>query len=305
MATGMPGAMADDTPLEIARLPGLTADLLTLTEEALLLVSGWNSFVCVHTVQSEMRGRMQTERLESLFFALIQAGALSRLKRDRRGHAFDQYRVEADCLRQTIHDAIVARRVLEQMQAKQPGGRVELVATLPENLPLDAQIRRNILSLATALHRLITEAEQEILILTPFFEQSGFDRLASALLAAANRGAIITIVTHQLSNPGSVNHQVLSSLARQAAARGLRNQFIFWEYQLIEEHHVVPGAHAKVLVSDGRDAYVGSANLTEYGMARRMEIGVLLRGPIVGQLRGMFQAILQSNQTKQVALENR
>ncbi len=294
-----------DVALGIARLPGLTADLLALIEKALLLVSDRDGVVSVHTVQAEMQDRFSGKRLEALFFSLSQAEALKRVKQSRRGHTFDQYLVEPDRLRQTIRDATLARLVLEQVQVEaEQAGQVELVATLPENLPPDTRIRHSILPLAAALHRLITEAEREILILNPFFERAGFDRLASALLAAADRGVATTIVTHRLSDPGSVNHQVLGSLATLAAARGMGKHFTFWEYQQVEERRVVPAAHAKVLLVDGRSAYIGSANMTEYGMARFLEIGVLLQGPLVRRLKLIFQAILGSNQAEQVTLQS-
>jgi putative cardiolipin synthase len=235
------------------------------------------------------------ERLETLFFALDQAGALRRVQRDRRGHALDRYQVEPEILRQVIHDATVARRVLQRVQAEH-AGEVELVATLPDSLPLGSQSQQGILPLAAALHRLITEAGEEILILNPFFEQEGFDRWASALLSAASKGVTITIITRQLSDPTSVNRQVLGELNRQAISRGLRDHFLFWEYQEVADGRMVLVSHAKVLVSDGERAYLGSANLTEYGMSRFLEIGVLLRGALVGQLRQVFQAIRESDQ---------
>jgi phosphatidylserine/phosphatidylglycerophosphate/cardiolipin synthase-like enzyme len=185
------------------------------------------------------------------------------------------------------------------MQAEH-AGEVELVATLPDSLPLGSQSQQGILPLAAALHRLITEAEVEILILNPFFEQEGFDRLASALLSAASRGVTITIIPRQLSDPTSVNSQVLGELNRQAISRGLRDHFLFWEYQQIADDRMVLASHAKVLVSDGERAYLGSANLTEYGMSRFLEIGVLLKGALVRRLVQVFQAIRESDQAKQI-----
>lgn len=43
--------------------------------------------------------------------------------------------------------------------------------------------------------------------------------------------------------------------------------------------------HAKVVISDGRKALVGSANLTRSGLRSNIEIGVLLEGPVVRDLR--------------------
>jgi len=290
-----------DVALEIARVPELTPDLLAVIEEALLRVYHRDSVVSVRTVETEVQDRFTAERLEGLFFALTQAGVLARVRRDRRGHSFDQYRVDRDRLRQTIHDAVVARHVLEQMEAEQAGG-VQLVATFPDSLPLDPQIRRTIPSLAAALHRLITEAESEIIILNPFFEQEGFERLSTALLAAAARGVLITIITRQLSDPASPNHQVLSRMARQATAKGLDRRFVFYQYQQVETDHIVGAAHAKVLLADRRMAYVGSANLTEYGMARFLEIGVILRGASVGGLRQLAMAMLTAPSAERIFL---
>jgi hypothetical protein len=223
LATGM-SAVPIDVALDIARLSELTTDLLALLEGVLLFVSGRDGAVSMKAVQSEVGGRLTMERLETLFFALDQAGALRRVQRDRRGHAFDRYQVEPEILRQVIHDATVARRVLQRVQAEH-AGEVELVATLPDSLPPDIQSHQGVLSLAAAIHRLITEAREEILILNPFFEQEGFDRWASALLSAASRGVTITIITRQLSDPTSVNRQVLEELNRQAVARVLNDHF--------------------------------------------------------------------------------
>lgn len=294
-------AVLAETVLGIARLPALTPDLLELIEGAIISVTRRDGTVSIRSVQAEMSGRLATERLEPLFFTLAHAGILTGRKRDRRGHAFDQYQVNVTRLHQIIHDATVARYVLEQVQAEQKqGGQVELIATLPDNLPLDSEIRRSIASLAAALHRLITEAEREIIILNPFFEQAGFDRLASALLAAARRGTAITIISHRLTDPTSTNHTVMSRLVRRAAADSLNDRFSFYEYQQGEAGHIVLASHAKVLLADGEKAYIGSANLTEYGMARRVEIGVLLQGPQVKHLRLVLKAIMESQAAQRV-----
>jgi putative cardiolipin synthase len=290
-----------NTALEIARLPDLTAELLAVVEKALLLARDQEGLVSVHALAAEMQDRYPRSRLEALFFALSRAGALMRIRRDRHGHCFDLYQVEPVRLRQTVHDASVARSVLDEMRAAhEQTDRVELIATLPESLCLGSEEQHGVPSLCAGLHRLITQTEQEILILSPFFEQVGFDRFASALLAAARRGVVTTVITHQLGTPGSINHRVLSALAREAAIQKLNDCFTFWEYQHDEKSRIVPAAHAKVLVSDSRSAYVGSANLTEHGMAQFLELGVLLHGPLVTQLTMMLRAILASKEARRV-----
>lgn len=55
-------------------------------------------------------------------------------------------------------------------------------------------------------------------------------------------------------------------------------------------------AHAKILLADN----LGSANLTEYGMARVVEVGLILQGSPVHLLQQIFQAILVAGQTEEV-----
>jgi len=52
------------------------------------------------------------------------------------------------------------------------------------------------------------------------------------------------------------------------------------------------GSHAKVLLSDSTAAYIGSANLTDPGLAGHLEIGVLLGGPPVHQLAAFWAHLL-------------
>ena len=46
----------------------------------------------------------------------------------------------------------------------------------------------------------------------------------------------------------------------------------------------VLGSHAKLCVSDGIAAYIGSAKLTGPGWAGHIELGVLVRGPLARQV---------------------
>ncbi len=292
LATGMSAASVD-AALEIARLPDLSPELLALVEETLLFIGKRDGAVSMRAVQAGVGDRLTSERLETVFFALTQAGVLTRWKRDQRGYAFDQYHVDPNRLRQIIRDVTVVRHVLALVEEQQ-AGRIELIATLPDNLPLDPEIRRTIPSLAAALHRLITEAEKELIILNPFFESTGFEHLETALLEAARRGVTIVIVSSMLSEPASINYRVIKNFIRQALAEALIERFKFYEYRSTEGDKD-PSLHAKVIISDRRIAYIGSANLTEYGLTHNLEIGILSEGSHLQQLQSVVQAIVQSS----------
>jgi len=170
LVTGMKDATIEDI-LGLAYLTDLSFEQLALIESALLFVGVRDGVVSVQSVQAELGERLKVDSLKTLFFALSHAGVLTRQERDRRGYAYDRYHVDSSRLHQIMQQVALVRRVLAHLQVKEEqAGRVELVATLPDTLPLNPEIRRSISSLAAALHRLISEAEKEVIILSPFFE---------------------------------------------------------------------------------------------------------------------------------------
>ncbi len=294
-------AAVSDAILEIAHMPSLNAKRLTLIEGALLLVSSRDGNASIQSVLEATGDSVSSELVQSVFYALSQIGALKRKSRDPRGLNFDSYHVHPSLLHQRIQDVGTVKSVLVRMRGEdQQSKHVELVATLPDDFLIDSHARSAILSLSSALHRLVTEAEQEILILNPYFEQIGFDRLSSALLASAERGVSITVVTYQLSDTTSPNYRVLEQVAKQAQIRGLIKQFEFRNYQHNIGNRILPIAHAKIVFIDGIKGYIGSANLTEYGMAYNLEVGVILDGPETEKVKQMFDGILASEQARSV-----
>ncbi|MGH2442051.1 MAG: phospholipase D-like domain-containing protein, partial [Chloroflexota bacterium] len=51
-----------------------------------------------------------------------------------------------------------------------------------------------------------------------------------------------------------------------------------------------PYIHAKAVLTDRSEAFIGSENLSGQSLDRNREIGVLLRGPVVDRLRLTFQS---------------
>lgn len=285
----------------IARLPGLDTTTLTLLEGALLLLHGRDGMVSIRNTYSLVSSHLPKERVEAIFYTLAGVRGLVRQQRDRRGQDYDQYQVDTDHLRQIFRDAAFLKQWLIQVQAEpKPSAQTQLIATLPDNLPLDPETRRRIPSLSVTLHRLITSASQEIIILNPFFEQEGFNRLASALLAAAGRSVAIIIVSRQITDPMAVNYRVIKELFEQSQHQGVADKFCFYEYQQVENGRMILTSHAKMMVVDRQIAYIGSANLTEYGMARFVEIGITLTGSNASDLRVLMDAIINAVETKKI-----
>jgi len=50
--------------------------------------------------------------------------------------------------------------------------------------------------------------------------------------------------------------------------------------------------HSKVIIADEQEAYIGSANFTNYGLSQNLEVGVILRGEEVSDLQSIFTGVI-------------
>lgn len=117
-----------------------------------------------------------------------------------------------------------------------------------------------------ALSDLIAEAEQEIVLVSYATLPSA--KIRGALLEATARGVALTLLFERPSdNPAFRGHD--NPLPDLAATR------LHWP-AAAREHHA--SMHAKLLVVDRHTALVGSANLTDHGLERNLECGLLIRG---------------------------
>ena len=79
--------------------------------------------------------------------------------------------------------------------------------------------------------------------------------------------------------------------------------YTVWDETVPADEQVQDGStpsftfHAKVLLSDESYVYVGSANLTDYGFDRYLELGVVLEGPAVSSFSDLITYLLDSQAT--------
>jgi phosphatidylserine/phosphatidylglycerophosphate/cardiolipin synthase-like enzyme len=130
------------------------------------------------------------------------------------------------------------------------------------------------------LTELIATATDRLIISAPFLQPgAGISTgvLNAALKAALKRGVRVELVTTGQSLSGLD----IASLKRAAGATGgLR---VSQPTTNVLDSKVL-GSHAKLCVSDGIAAYIGSANLTGPGLAGHIELGVLVRGAVAKQV---------------------
>ncbi|AZN39560.1 phospholipase D-like domain-containing protein [Paenibacillus albus] len=163
-----------------------------------------------------------------------------------------------------------------------------LLATVPQHFSHNMDLENQIEDLFSTIHKLITDSREEIILASPFFEEEGVNMLANTLQYAIRRGVKVKIITRRTSENISIIKKLISNIDG-----GLRKNLLIYEYrERIEGESFT--FHAKVLVSDRSRAYLGSANFTQYGFERNIELGVLLKGKQVIPLYSLLNIMLSS-----------
>lgn len=134
---------------------------------------------------------------------------------------------------------------------------------------------------------LIAQAQQQIVIAAPFLQRDeGLSKppLSNALDAALARGVHV----HILSTGAALQDLSVGTKATQYTS-----QIHLYQPQVNIEDSTKLGSHAKFCLADGKQAYIGSANLTRPGLGQHLEIGVLVEEEIAKQLQYLWEYLLQ------------
>lgn len=176
---------------------------------------------------------------------------------------------------------------------------VELAWTLPEGLggPKALTAQR---SIADVIRSVISCAEERLWLVSPFMDEAGIEQLFTPAMSAIVHGVRLTVITHHLREIGSANSQAIERLRRGASALEGHLRAYSAREAFVDHRGVHPLLHAKMVVADGRRAYVGTANLTGHGLLTHLEVGFSLSGDYVRQIESLLQALIASELVEQV-----
>ncbi|MFF3444145.1 DISARM system phospholipase D-like protein DrmC [Streptosporangium sp. NPDC002721] len=143
--------------------------------------------------------------------------------------------------------------------------RVESVWSGPSTHPVPVR------ATAQVLVDLVGEASHELLLMT--YSATPYAPLVDALASAVRRGVSVTAVVETLQGAGSA-----LGGAEPAAAFAAVTGVELWHWPVARRTEKGAKTHAKLAVADRRVMLVSSANLTQSGVARNIEAGLLVRG---------------------------
>lgn len=126
-------------------------------------------------------------------------------------------------------------------------------------------------STASTLTKLVREARTELIAMT--YSARAYPPLTAALTDALARGVRVDIVVETVSGSGG-----LLQGPEPASAFALVPGIHLWTWDPARRTHDRSRQHAKLAVADATVLYLGSANLTESGLRKNIEAGILIRG---------------------------
>lgn len=301
-----------ENALSIAEITGREISVLEQLEGEFLVAGGKKD----DTSPAEVANSVNLDRSKviDVFRQLRQSGAIDRTTVGPTSGE-SRYDIQTPLVRDIFS---AARQSIDYIQAFEerspPESEVQPLVTFPEDpafegvSPYDYNMKWLMPSLTSA----IKDANNSITIVTPFFDESGFETLQDVLINALRRGVEVTIITRYLSDRDSYNRYVLSRFAARVddSDAPLSNltfiDYTVWDSDVPEGEKKQDGEnpaftlHAKVMLFDERVAYIGSANVTDYGFDRYLELGVILRGPPVPDLSKLVTFLKESDAASKV-----
>lgn len=124
---------------------------------------------------------------------------------------------------------------------------------------------------AQVIVEVVGEARQELLLMT--YSAKPYPPLLDALAGATGRGVAVSVVVETLGGAGSA-----LAGAEPAAAFASVDGVRLWHWPVSRRAETGAKMHAKVAVADRRVLLVSSANLTQSGVGKNIEAGLLVRG---------------------------
>ncbi|MEV4621208.1 DISARM system phospholipase D-like protein DrmC [Asanoa sp. NPDC049573] len=159
--------------------------------------------------------------------------------------------------------------------------RIESVWSGPSTHPVPVR------ATAQVLVDLVADAHSELLLMT--YSATRYQPLLDALAAAVDRGVAVAVVVETLRGAGGALNGS-EPAAAFAEVRGVQ----LWHWPVEARAEDRAKMHAKVAVADRRALLVSSANLTQSGVHRNIEAGLLVRGGTAPQRAAEHITELQS-----------
>ncbi|MBO0129648.1 hypothetical protein JZX89_02685 [Agrobacterium sp. Rnr] len=169
-----------------------------------------------------------------------------------------------------------------------PQGTARLVVTMP---PSPSRIERvlqdspasSLLAFtvtADAFRHLACKAQRRLVVMTPYLDATGCAWVLDMFAYTPAEERILIV-----QRPGELDNSGVDKIALQESATSIH----FYGGGETDETF-----HSKIVLADGSDAYIGSANFLWRSKNANLECGLLVDGPVVSSITILVEAVMST-----------
>ena len=144
-------------------------------------------------------------------------------------------------------------------------------------IPAKNTFSQSTISLLDGIRGTIYEAQQQIVIISPYVADDGLQELYFPLISKLKAGVQVKLISRELDKTNDSRiRDVLKWIKNNLAEY---EEFSLYDYHFVSNGgHIDSTFHAKVVVSDDTVAYVGSGDIRRRAFVNNLEMGTIQRG---------------------------
>lgn len=253
-------------------------------------------------LESEIGRSIERGDAERIFTGLILNEAAEESASTGSFFADYEFSVQTEAASLVLREQAIARGALDELTARsssRSGSGVQLAATFPPHLDSSGTI--DVVPIAEELRQLFFDADDVLRIANPYFDADS--TVIGDIASLPSRDVECRLLTRETIDGtrnlthalNAIHHSIPEDRQRLFRVRDLFERDS-------ETGRQAFATHAKVAIADEDFCYIGSANLTETSLSTNFEMGVLIRGEIVGDVTRIFDRMFAGGRSVNLPL---
>ncbi len=269
----------------------------------LLFLDSCNGSFSLKDVTDGLR-KGNKEHIYAFILALKKTGIIEVIEESFNNENIIYRLIDRERLSKIVYEIQVIIDNLDDLEDRLlPDNKYVLTGNVPEDFRDSKKIALSeLLPIHSTLRDMISRAAEDVVILNPFFDKFAVKELQDVIISAVNRSVAVKIITRYISGTRRSNLEALHPIIEGVGRCERSAYFTIYQYQSEEKKEGrLLDFHAKMVISDrNKEAYLGSANLTETGLRSRLELGTKITGRYVTTLYELVNYLIRQGYIEKI-----
>ncbi|MCG8541719.1 MAG: phospholipase D family protein [Clostridia bacterium] len=208
----------------------------------------------------------------------------------------EEYKINIENLDSILTQCLGIVKYIVEVKERNLIDDYELITTLPDSnkkKDLYRSLKGKFRTIYDTILGLVANAKSEIIIINPFFDNKGIELITRDILDKLNENVKIKIVTRLNKKNRILLGQLVDGIKQKKISNNLLN---IYDYKYEGDKFDSSTFHAKsIIIDQGKMAYIGSANLTGWGIEQQFELGILIKDKNAKLLYNIVEYIEKAN----------